>query len=259
MQLIICELDGTLLNNSSKISDYNLEMINKWRQLGNEFTIATSRSYKSIYPYAKQLKLSEKAILNSGGVLYDFNKNVPLIAELLDKAAVKKTIKIIDKTHLNIVPIIDKIHTVCVPKNKIDILKDFVTPDELRYTKPISNFKKISYNGIAKLTLVGNKEEIKKVKKYVNSYWRFLIYKENYIEIIPRNANILAHLAMYTNKYNKIIAIGNDSKNMALFKAADITVCDQKICSGVKENPSIVLDNESVVGDCINTLLTASP
>ena len=47
MKLVVSDLDGTLLNDDSEVSNETIEMIKKLKENGIEFAIATGRSFNS--------------------------------------------------------------------------------------------------------------------------------------------------------------------------------------------------------------------
>lgn len=56
-KLVICDLDGTLLNNNQKISSFSIKTINKLQENGHVFCIATGRPIRSAVHYYNQLGL----------------------------------------------------------------------------------------------------------------------------------------------------------------------------------------------------------
>ena len=63
-------MDGTLLNSNMNISKRNLQAIQKLREKGIIFTIATGRAYQLVKEYIDELGLQDDyLILNNGGVI----------------------------------------------------------------------------------------------------------------------------------------------------------------------------------------------
>lgn len=74
-KLIICDLDGTLLDSNNRISKDNFEAIAKARELGLKFTLATGRMDGMIRVYVSQLKIDLPAISCNGAVIRDCTTN----------------------------------------------------------------------------------------------------------------------------------------------------------------------------------------
>ena len=54
-KMIALDLDGTLLNSESKLSDFTIETIKKISALGHKVIITTGRPYRMAHTYYKQL------------------------------------------------------------------------------------------------------------------------------------------------------------------------------------------------------------
>ncbi len=78
IKCIISDLDETLLDENKNISEANIQSINKARQLGIPFIIATGRGYTSIPQYLDILDLKYKgmySITNNGAIISDNENN----------------------------------------------------------------------------------------------------------------------------------------------------------------------------------------
>jgi len=64
--LYVSDLDGTLLNTNTKLSEKSKEIINTLVQQGVKFTYATSRSFSSASEVIQGLNLSIPVITNNG-------------------------------------------------------------------------------------------------------------------------------------------------------------------------------------------------
>ena len=92
IKLFVTDMDGTLLNNSRKISEGNKARIRQAVADGMIFTIATGRMYCSALPYAKELGVDVPIITYngaliksvSGKILYTSYLSADMIKEILD-------------------------------------------------------------------------------------------------------------------------------------------------------------------------------
>lgn len=74
MKLVVSDLDGTLLNQNSQISDETHEAINKLIKNGVDFAIATGRSISSVRAFKEKLGVDIYLICNNGANIYDKNE-----------------------------------------------------------------------------------------------------------------------------------------------------------------------------------------
>ncbi len=67
-QLIVFDLDGTLLTHQFELLSSTVEAIENIRQQGLRVTVATGRSYKSAKPFLDQLDIVEPMVFSNGAV-----------------------------------------------------------------------------------------------------------------------------------------------------------------------------------------------
>lgn len=73
--LFISDLDGTLLNNNGKLSEYTVAMLNSMTSVGMYFTFATARTIYSAKTLTERLDISVPCILNNGASVYDIQSD----------------------------------------------------------------------------------------------------------------------------------------------------------------------------------------
>lgn len=73
---IICDLDGTLLNEEHTISKKTREVIKKIVDKGVKFIIATGRHHKDAFVYKKMLGLDSFLITSNGAKVHDYENNL---------------------------------------------------------------------------------------------------------------------------------------------------------------------------------------
>lgn len=72
-KMLVCDMDGTMLDSKGRISKENLQAINRFAEGGGMFTVATGRMNKSVEPYLPLLPLNIPAIVYNGAVIYNFS------------------------------------------------------------------------------------------------------------------------------------------------------------------------------------------
>ncbi len=88
-RLLVCDMDGTLLNSSSKISEGNIKALERFVAGGGMFTVATGRMERSVVPYLDVLPVNVPAIVYNGAAIYDFKTENILWQADLDTAVAK--------------------------------------------------------------------------------------------------------------------------------------------------------------------------
>ncbi|MGL5648523.1 MAG: Cof-type HAD-IIB family hydrolase [Clostridium sp.] len=91
MRLIAIDLDGTLLNSNHKISDLDIQAIQKAQELGVEVVISTGRTFSSAIEILKSHNLTVSYVITcNGSIINDFNGNIlnsfPVCKKSLEKA-----------------------------------------------------------------------------------------------------------------------------------------------------------------------------
>ncbi|MBM7315059.1 HAD family phosphatase [Streptococcus suis] len=69
-KLIALDLDGTLLNKDSQLSDYTISTIKKVKKAGHKVLIATGRPYRMAVHYYQQLELDTPMINFNGSLIH---------------------------------------------------------------------------------------------------------------------------------------------------------------------------------------------
>ena len=99
MKLVVSDLDGTLLNDDSEVSNETIEMIKRLKENGIEFAIATGRSFNSANKIRKKIGLEIYLICNNGANIY--NKNGKMIKNnIMPANLIRKVIKFLTENNI---------------------------------------------------------------------------------------------------------------------------------------------------------------
>lgn len=90
---IVCDLDGTLLNENHKISERTKKVIKKLKDKGMKIFIATGRHYLDAVVYKEQLGLDSYLITSNGAVIHD-EKNKEIYRKELTQSMIDKLMNI---------------------------------------------------------------------------------------------------------------------------------------------------------------------
>lgn len=101
IDLIVSDLDGTLLNNSNEIGERSQELIKKLLEKGMRFTFATGRLHSAIEEHANLLGLKTPIITLDGSIIKTLNNKI-IFESYLPKKYVKKAIELANFNLVNI-------------------------------------------------------------------------------------------------------------------------------------------------------------
>ena len=99
-KLIAIDLDGTMLNQYSVVTEETKEAIQKVQEKGIEVIIASGRPIDSIKSIAKEIKSKKYFISGNGAIIYDISKDEIIYENTLKKQKVLKIIKICEENSI---------------------------------------------------------------------------------------------------------------------------------------------------------------
>lgn len=89
-KMIVVDLDGTLLNKDSKVSDNTKQYLTKLKNEGYVIVIATGRIYKSALNATDGAEFANYLITDTGSCIYNTSSEVALFKNVIDKETAKK-------------------------------------------------------------------------------------------------------------------------------------------------------------------------
>lgn len=94
IRLVVSDMDGTLVNKASQISLKNRKAIQRLKEQGIEFAIASGRDYQSVYALIEESGIGAcEAILGNGAQYVDQKGNL-MMSCYMNKTVVKDVVKI---------------------------------------------------------------------------------------------------------------------------------------------------------------------
>lgn len=214
--LFSLDLDGTLLNNHSKISNYTEEVIKKVNQLGHKVIIASGRAPRAINKFYSQLDLSTPIICYNGAMMYD--PKDPLFDDTAFKFEKEKILKFCSEFG-DIVP-----SFMCENEDKIRATVD----DPYLFTFYIKDKMKVIIGDINKIL---DSDPITFIGKYIDTPEN----RKRIVDIVESNSNIKVrfwdadnYFELYyegISKYNSLLKVakyyGIKEENIYAFGDAD--------------------------------------
>lgn len=233
--LYISDLDGTLLNQSSLLSEQTTDIINSFISNGGYFTYATARSHNSASLITNQLNLKLPVVIYNGAFIYDYAKK-----DFLHKVAF---------THDEIACLYD----IAVKNNCTPLVYTFVNgvekvlwyentklSDGCRYyysnrkndkrMTPVGSIEDSFQGEIFYITFIDDKELLlplyneAKTDERFNAIFQQELYRSEYwCEIMPKQATKANAIKKLKNMLgcDKLVVFGDSINDIPMFKIAD--------------------------------------
>ncbi|MFZ5965728.1 MAG: Cof-type HAD-IIB family hydrolase [Bacillota bacterium] len=230
-KLVVCDMDGTLLNSEGKVSDENKETLEALQEKGVHVAVATGRIFTSAKVYAKYLRIVTPIIACNGALVKDLKNNENVYESPLSK---EDCLKIVD---------------ICRKKN---LYFHFYSEDTF-YTEKLEN-KSLKYSEWNKTQKEEDRIKIETIKDakelLVNSeekIYKFLVIDENtdlleeVREELVKAGNIECSKSWYNNMevMNRGVKKGTAVKNLA--ESLGIKP-EEIVCIGDNENDISMLE-----------------
>lgn len=253
--IYMADLDGTLVDETEKISHYTKTTINALVEHGLPFTINTSRTPESVMPVIENLNLKLPVILMNGSLFYDTNKKEILYSVSLENGACSRVINC--ALSLGISPFVFEFDG----KDVSVTYKDLKTPQEVEFYNSrknyYKNFKKVdfyTYNFVPYIICVGTKTQMTLLKGKIDVIPKIssslFVGDDDYcfLEIYSKNAGKWNGAKTFMQRYdfNKLTAFGDNLNDTDLIMNADIGVA---VSNGKEELKRVADTVIGAVGD----------
>lgn len=230
-QMIVSDLDGTLLNSQSKVSNENIEFIKKIKERKIYFTVATGRSKISVEKLLKENNIYDFVdflITYNGVSFFDMKKNTNINAEFLSK----KLIKDIYERYMNqdVSFVVHNNNTIyCSKENEGTIVESNLNKYE---RVVVENFIEILSKDYPKLMIIGKSSIIDSIEKEfkVENSDSFNFFRSNteFFEIVSKNVSkgeMLKKLCEINEvSLEKVAAIGDNLNDLEMIQISGLGV-----------------------------------
>lgn len=232
--LYVSDLDGTLLNRDTRLTDYTIKELNKLIDDGLMFTYATARSFNSSEVVTSGLNIKHPVILCNGVKIFDPIKKTTISSAFFTDSE-RKLIKDVSLKYENY-PIcyqtkdnVDKFYYIeyNISVGKRYYLDKRVSDKRLTIAKDIDDL--FSKDDIYYFNFIDSYENLKPIydelKKYFKCVFQQEIYREEYwLEVLPKNSDKGYSLRKLKELLNvdKIIYFGDSVNDIEAFKASDL-------------------------------------
>ncbi|MGL5630437.1 MAG: HAD-IIB family hydrolase [Mycoplasmoidaceae bacterium] len=269
IKLFISDVDGTLISHNEEnlhyISEDTILAINRLKDLGIYFSIATGRHYKDVISIIKKYKIKPLnpfyIIGMNGSQIYNYSDGVLMEEWFISEEQLPIVFniyeKLLEKTDNNITAIFscdyDNVKIMRVNSKSFDKVMNRIhkyenNKDILNY-EIIDNFDNIK--NIYKVCFSFNypigdgKDIINWLKLYSNEF-EYVISGDNFIEVHSKNISkgkaVKKIKEWYKIKSDELVVIGDSGNDLSMFQETKYSVTRECAHEFVKENVNYVFD-----------------
>jgi Cof subfamily protein (haloacid dehalogenase superfamily) len=225
-RLLVCDMDGTLLDRSSKVSRENKAALERFTQGGGLFTLATGRMEISVMQYLKELPVNVPAILYNGASIYDFEKGKTLWEDNLEPDVIGPIKQAIEK--------FPGIGVQFYHGGRVYYVKDNEYMEAHRLREKFEPVR-VGIDEVpqpwTKVIFEWHPAKLRLVEEFLNGFSEpfSLVYSEpQFLELLNMNTSKGNALRILTGLFGPekpcVIAMGDNLNDVDLIKAADIGI-----------------------------------
>ncbi|MFT8312998.1 MAG: HAD family hydrolase [Clostridium sp.] len=233
--LYVSDLDGTLLNSNSQLSEESKEIINTLVKKGVKFTYATARSFSSASKIIDGLQLSIPAITYNGAFFVETNNGKIIYSTSFSDEQIKYVSRIFIEN--KVYPLV---YSLLEGKERVSWIKGKENEGILYYLKLRKGDKRLRsvteemelYSGnIFYFTAIGEKNKLELLKRYFDDKSQFVctlqqeLYRDNeyWLEIMPPTATKAMGVKRLKElmNFDRVICFGDAINDISMFKIAD--------------------------------------
>ena len=237
-KLVVLDLDGTLLNNDSKISSYSKKVLLELVAKDIKVVLASGRPYQSMLPFAEELNLKTPLISNNGALIKRPSGET-IEEKFIDTEYAKDIVDYAKNRGLHVsVYFPDQICVERITKRAdVHIKEEKVRPQAVGNLKqeldraPINILFNIDENLMLKT--------IRDLDKQFGSDVSIAQTSDNYIDIMGQNVNKGLGVKFLLKEYNlnleEVIAFGNNYNDLEMIELAGCGVVTDNAPAEIKD------------------------
>ncbi|WP_236847072.1 Cof-type HAD-IIB family hydrolase [Brachyspira catarrhinii] len=255
--LIATDLDGTLLNNEHKISDYNKKVISAVNEKGIKVILSTGRPTSAAAKFLDDLNIETDMISFNGAMITDRKGDI-LYENNLESSIGKELIEIAKKYKVYHQGFLGERWNLSDSKSKW--LDFYISIAKINnYSVGFDNIKNFSFS---KFMFIGENEILKEIAKELDKKLKDKVYyafsRPVYLEVHSPKVSKANALSFLLNKYDikkeNVMAFGDNNNDIEMLEIAGISVAVDNAENVVKEKSKYITKSniEDGVGYFIN-------
>lgn len=236
IKMIVVDLDGTILNNDSKVTNSTIEYLKKLKDDGYIITIATGRILSSALGATDGASFANFIITSNGSCVYNLQTSSFLFENYIDEETIKSCFNLYDDNY-RCIKFCSKDR---VYKYSEDSTYNEITDKEKEYIINNENISNIAIN-IKNINLIKQiySDIVNKLKNVEVVTMRDSFSDKKWFDVMPINCskyNMIDKLASYLGiKNEEIIAFGDGLNDIDMIKRCGYGVALENALEEVKE------------------------
>lgn len=267
IKIVVCDMDGTLLNSDHLVSKNNLMAIHRLEDEGIPFVVATGRAYQLMKPYFDMLALENPFILSNGGEVSLAYSEKPLQSAYLDE---EDAINIMDycKKHKMVYLVYTRNAIYSTYNSRVEFFKEQnkkLKPHQRAIFKDMIDHADLSAkHKVNKILIVEIDRSIhQKAVEDIKKMGKFEIAESqtSFIDVNPFEVSkgyALSFIADYFNvEVKNIMAIGDQDNDVSMLEKAGFSICMDNGSEKAKKAADFITKSNDLdgVAHAINTFL----
>ncbi len=259
MELVVFDLDGTLLNNQAKISPFTRDTLQRMTQKGIAYTVATGRTFHSASTIIAGHNFVLPHIYNNGVLIWHPDTERFSLDNCLSLEVAHTVVNSIHCEHAT--PFIsatndEQQHFVFHPELRNEVEKNLLTNFKERrniHVLPIADMPDNLH--ITNISMIGPAIEVDETQQYINTQQHLVAYSgpavegQNYkwIDIHHRQANKGSAIQQLCEQLNstRVICFGDSDNDISMFAAADESYAPENAKEAVKAAANDVIGHHN--------------
>jgi Cof subfamily protein (haloacid dehalogenase superfamily) len=232
IQLVVADIDGTLLDSEGKPSLGVLEAIQKIRSLGIKFTLCSGRGNPGIKPFIDLLKLEQPYIISGGAAIIDPHRHSIIRQEIMSESQIHQAVQLGIQSGSDIL-FHDAWHLYVLSTDEFwtdvrswEWMKGYGWQDFMR----IHSWQEVSTHQIIRMDYFNQPEQLHRLAEDVeklNEHLHAIVMRRN-IEISDHRAEkglALAHLAEVLHiPLVNVMSLGDGLNDISMLETAGVGV-----------------------------------
>jgi len=229
--MVVTDLDGTLVNERSKIEIKDLDSISKVRQLNVKVTFATGRTFRSALPFMQQLRIDEPVILCNGASIVEPQSRRILFQESVSQEITRFALCKSSEYGLDPLIYTDSLDGLPCVSALTKVLNDFIHLEGFHSARVDNLEKLIQQTPPQKVQVVGEREPLCRLKQAFSETFPavpVVMTQDDYLEVMPVGVSKGAALQRFCTitgiALNQTVAFGDALNDLELLDQAGLGI-----------------------------------
>lgn len=260
--LLLSDLDGTLLNSKSEVSEKNKQAIRDFVALGGKFGIATGRSHLNSKRFAEEVDINVPCITYNGCGLFDYSSNQFIKTHELSKLKLKSFLESCLQKYKNVDIQIYSPFMCHIISDETLANKELVS---IHQPCEFSNIENIEDKPWIKTLFYGEKKELFSIEENIRDLGLekeidTVYSSEKFLELLPAGiskGSMMLDLKEILGESYKVYAIGDYNNDEEMLINADIGIATRNAHEKVKEVADYITvsNDEDAIAEVIYNMI----